>query len=37
VYVRARANNAVPDGRPEQHEPKPKSAEAAETSCMGFK
>ena len=37
VYLRARANDAVPDGRPDKHEPKPKSVEAAETSCMGFK
>jgi methanol metabolism-related c-type cytochrome len=37
VYLRARSNNAVPDGRPDKHEPKPKSAEQAESSCMGVK
>lgn len=37
VYLRARANDAIPEGRPDKHEPKPNSAEAAEASCMGFK
>jgi methanol metabolism-related c-type cytochrome len=37
VYLRARANDAIPEGRPDKHEPKPKSAEQAEASCMGFK
>ncbi len=35
VYLRARANNAIPRGRPPKHEDKPKAAEAAENSCMG--
>jgi len=35
VYLRARSNDAVGRGRPEKHEPKPKSFVAAENSCMG--
>ncbi len=35
VYVRARANEAVPRGRPQKHAEKPKSAAGTETSCMG--
>jgi methanol metabolism-related c-type cytochrome len=35
VYLRARANNAVPRGRPAKHEDKPAQAAKAETSCMG--
>ena len=35
VYLRARANNAVPRGRPAKHEDKSKEIEAAETSCIG--
>ncbi len=37
VYLRARANEAVPRGRPQKHEPKPKSATDSENSCMGQK
>ncbi|MBV8566919.1 MAG: c-type cytochrome, methanol metabolism-related [Methylobacteriaceae bacterium] len=35
IYLRARANDAVPRGRPPKHEHKPDAAESAETSCMG--
>jgi methanol metabolism-related c-type cytochrome len=35
VYVRARANDAVPRGRPQKHADKPNSAAEAEKSCMG--
>jgi methanol metabolism-related c-type cytochrome len=35
VYIRARANDAVPRGRPAKHEEKPDAATKAETSCMG--
>jgi methanol metabolism-related c-type cytochrome len=34
VYVRARANEAVPRGRPQKHVDKPKSAADAEQGCM---
>jgi hypothetical protein len=37
VYLRARANDAVPRGRPAKHEDKPKAVEDAETSCLGVK
>jgi len=37
VYLRARANNAIPGGRPPNHEDKPDAAKAAETSCTGIK
>nr|WP_283807631.1 c-type cytochrome, methanol metabolism-related [Bradyrhizobium lablabi] len=37
VYLRARANNAIPGGRPPKHEDKPEAAKAAETSCTGIK
>ena len=37
VYLRARANDAVPRGRPVKHEEKSKAAEDAETGCMGDK
>ena len=37
VYLRARANNAIPGGRPPTHEDKPEAAKAAETSCTGIK
>ena len=35
VYLRARANGAVPRGRPAKREEKSKEIEAAETSCLG--
>jgi methanol metabolism-related c-type cytochrome len=34
VYLRARANDAVPRGRPAKHEDKPDAATKWETSCM---
>lgn len=34
VYLRARANDAVPRGRPAKHEDKPESAKQQEDSCM---
>ena len=34
VYLRARANDAVPRGRPAKHEEKPEAATKAESSCM---
>ncbi len=37
VYLRARANNAIPGGRPPAHEDKPEAAKQAETSCTGIK
>jgi methanol metabolism-related c-type cytochrome len=35
IYLRARANDAVPRGRPQKHEEKPQSATQAEDSCLG--
>ncbi|MBV8743683.1 MAG: c-type cytochrome, methanol metabolism-related [Xanthobacteraceae bacterium] len=35
VYLRARANDAVPRGRPAKHEDKPQAATKWEDSCMG--
>lgn len=35
VYLRARANEAVPRGRPAKHAVKPEAAGKAEDSCMG--
>ena len=37
VYLRARANNAIPGDRPPSHEDKPEAAKQAETSCTGIK
>jgi methanol metabolism-related c-type cytochrome len=37
VYLRARANDAIPRGRPQKHEDKSKSATEAEDSCFGHK
>jgi methanol metabolism-related c-type cytochrome len=37
VYLRARANNAIPGGRPPTHEDKSEAAKAAESSCTGIK
>ena len=36
VYLKARADGALPRIRPEDHEPKPPAAKEAENSCMGF-
>jgi methanol metabolism-related c-type cytochrome len=35
VYLRARANDAVPRGRPQKHEDKPEAASKVENSCLG--
>ena len=35
VYLKARADGALPRGRPTDHEPKPKSWSDAEDACMG--
>jgi len=35
VYLRARANDAVPRGRPQKREDKPEVVTQAETSCLG--
>jgi methanol metabolism-related c-type cytochrome len=35
IYIRARANDAVPRGRPAKHEDKSEAATKAEMSCMG--
>jgi len=35
VYLRARANDAIPRGRPAKHAEKSKAAAEAENSCMG--
>jgi len=37
VYIRARANDAIPPGRPDKHEAKTKEADESEASCMGQK
>ena len=37
VYLRARANDALPRGRPQKHEDKPEGAAQAENSCLGHK
>lgn len=35
VYLRARANDAVPRGRPAKHAEKPEESTAAENECLG--
>jgi hypothetical protein len=35
VYLRARANDAIPRGRPVKREEKPKAASEVEATCMG--
>ena len=35
IYLRARANDAVPRGRPQKRADKPKSATEVENSCLG--
>jgi methanol metabolism-related c-type cytochrome len=35
VYLRARANDAIPRGRPQKREDKPEAATKAENSCLG--
>ncbi len=37
VYLRARANNSIPRGRPASHEEKPAKATDAEHACLGDK
>ncbi len=37
IYLRTRANDAIPGGRPPKHEDKPAAAKAAEASCTGIK
>jgi methanol metabolism-related c-type cytochrome len=37
VYLRARADGAVPRGRPQKHDDKPESTAKAENSCLGLK
>ena len=37
VYLRARASDAVPRGRPAKHEDKPPAAQKAEDACMAKK
>jgi hypothetical protein len=37
VYLRARANDAIPRGRPQKHEDKPEATTQAENSCLGHK
>jgi methanol metabolism-related c-type cytochrome len=37
VYLRARANDAIPRGRPRKHEDKPEATTQAENSCLGHK
>jgi len=36
IYLRARANDAIPRGRPQKREDKPASAGEAESSCLGL-
>jgi hypothetical protein len=35
IYLRGRANDAVPRGRPQKHEDKPAAATQAERGCLG--
>jgi methanol metabolism-related c-type cytochrome len=35
IYLRARANDAIPRGRPQKHEDKPESATQFENACLG--
>ena len=35
IYLRGRADGAIPRGRPAEHEPKPKGFSETEDSCMG--
>jgi hypothetical protein len=35
IYLRARANDVIPRGRPQKRAEKPKSAADAENSCLG--
>jgi methanol metabolism-related c-type cytochrome len=37
IYLRARANDALPRGRPAKHEDKPEAYAKAEDACMGTK
>jgi methanol metabolism-related c-type cytochrome len=37
VYLRARANDAIPGGRPPKHEDKSEATKQAEASCTGIK
>ena len=37
VYLRARANSAIPRARPQKHDDKPQSAAQAEDSCLGHR
>ena len=37
IYLRARANDAIPGGRPPRREDKPDAAKQAEASCTGIK
>jgi methanol metabolism-related c-type cytochrome len=37
IYLRARANDAVPRGRPAKHADKPEAATQAENGCLGLK
>jgi len=37
VYLRARANDAIPGGRPPKRDDKPEAAKDAEASCTGIK
>src|SRR5215472_14955174 len=37
VYLRARANDAIPRGRPQKHEDKLEAVTQAENSCLGHK
>ena len=36
VYLRARANNAIPGGRPPTHEDKPEAAKAGRNQLHGY-
>jgi methanol metabolism-related c-type cytochrome len=36
IYLRARANDAIPRGRPQKRQDKPASAGEAESSCLGL-
>jgi methanol metabolism-related c-type cytochrome len=37
VYLRARANDAIPRGRPQKHEDKPEAVTKSENACLGHR
>jgi methanol metabolism-related c-type cytochrome len=37
IYLRARANDAIPRGRPQKHEDKPEAVTKSENACLGHR